>query len=354
MANVFLDPNETFPSASSNFIFGRTGGNEGVDILNIARNVTVDQNIERVNLPGESSEFLYQQAGNTLKVFQANGTTLLANIPLQGDADGTRIQFSDETTYSAKLVNGVIRLGSGEVPSNAPGEVDPGSGNTPATYMLTHTPASVDEGSSVIFTLMTTNVAIGTELPFTISGTADAEDIQANPPNKFVVGAEGKATAVFTITADELTEGPETLLLSLNNGNAQDSVVLNDRSLSHPHIPQDIDLMAGDMVTGTDASERFIYEFKMVGGRATYAGDGEVTIHHFNPANDVLAFDNLSSNQNLTEAQFLALPGVISVANPFEHNTTIGFDPGPNGETAVLTLTGIEDPSFDTITVGVL
>jgi hypothetical protein len=123
MANVFLEPNETFTSAGSNTIFGRSGGDEGVVILDLASNVEIDQNIERVGLPGQSGDWLYQQAGNTLKIFKADGIDLLASMPVQDDVDGTLITFGNGS-FSAKLSAGVMTLGAGTVPSAAPGPVN--------------------------------------------------------------------------------------------------------------------------------------------------------------------------------------------------------------------------------------
>jgi len=69
-------------------------------------------------------------------------------------------------------------------------------------------------------------------------------------------------------------------------------------------------------VTATAAAESFIYDFQMVGGRATKAGDGEVTITGFDVAKDKLVFNDVGTGAVYTEAQFKALPGVVVAENP--------------------------------------
>lgn len=95
-------------------------------------------------------------------------------------------------------------------------------------------------------------------------------------------------------------------------------------------------------VVATALAEAFLYDFALVGGRATKAGDGALTISGFDPAHDKLVFVNTSSQTVYTEAQFKALPGVAISENPFTGSTSISFDP-VNGAAGSVTLTGIVD-----------
>jgi len=96
MAKVYLDSGDDFIVASRNtVVFGAAGDNDRVTVLADVTGVVVDQNIERVNLGGSSSDYRYQQVGNNLKVFSADGAFLLMTIPLQDDANGTQMSFSD-------------------------------------------------------------------------------------------------------------------------------------------------------------------------------------------------------------------------------------------------------------------
>jgi hypothetical protein len=100
------------------------------------------------------------------------------------------------------------------------------------TYSLTSSHTSRDEGLSVLFTLTTTGVGNGRSVPYTITGIS-SDDIEASSTagmtGNFVVN-NGIATIRIYIKADKETEGPETLTLSLNNGQASVSVVINDTS----------------------------------------------------------------------------------------------------------------------------
>ncbi|MEI6414319.1 MAG: hypothetical protein WCP34_08670, partial [Pseudomonadota bacterium] len=105
---VFLGAGDSFALNNSATVFGSTG-TETVILNGGATGVTVDQNIERVDLPGAFSAFQYQQGGNRLLIY--SGATLLATVPLQGDSDGTQI-FASDGGASAKLAStGVMSLG---------------------------------------------------------------------------------------------------------------------------------------------------------------------------------------------------------------------------------------------------
>jgi len=90
----------------------------------------VDQNIERVELPGAFSAFQYQQGGNRLLIY--SGATLLATVPLQGDTDGTQIVASNGSA-SAKLAStGIMTLG-GTTVSATQGAATPATVNASVT-----------------------------------------------------------------------------------------------------------------------------------------------------------------------------------------------------------------------------
>jgi len=104
----------------------------------------------------------------------------------------------------------------------------------PGTYDLTASSSSLNEGESVIITLVTTNVDDQTEVPYTISGVQlgdiDAESLS----NNFVV-TDDTASVEIVITEDNSTEGLETLTLSLDNGESSIDIEITDTSVT----PQD-------------------------------------------------------------------------------------------------------------------
>jgi len=111
-AKVFLGAN------GNNYAVNNSGttlyGNTGIDTVTIApgvTGVTLDQNIERINFSGASSSYAFKQTGNLINIYDASNTTLLlAKAPVQGDANGTLLSFSD-VTASALLAAGVMTLG---------------------------------------------------------------------------------------------------------------------------------------------------------------------------------------------------------------------------------------------------
>jgi hypothetical protein len=101
--------------------------------------------------------------------------------------------------------------------------------NLTPTYAIGRSLSAVNEGSSVTFTLSTTNVANGTVLPYTISGISANDVTTGSLTGSFTVNS-GLATTTITMSADQLTEGAETATLTLNNAAASNFVIVNDTS----------------------------------------------------------------------------------------------------------------------------
>lgn len=98
-----------------------------------------------------------------------------------------------------------------------------------ATYALSSSVASVNEGSSFTITLTTTNITDGTTVPYTITGVTTADIGGASLTGNFTVNSN-TATATFSVTADATTEGAETFVLTLNALSTTQSVTINDTS----------------------------------------------------------------------------------------------------------------------------
>ena len=100
-----------------------------------------------------------------------------------------------------------------------------------ATYALSSSAASVNEGSAVTISLITTGVADATSVPYTISGVSSADISGASLTGNFTVSS-GAASVSLTLAADTTTEGAETLSLALDNGVATQQVTINDTSVT--------------------------------------------------------------------------------------------------------------------------
>jgi uncharacterized delta-60 repeat protein len=97
------------------------------------------------------------------------------------------------------------------------------------TYAMSASSTSANEGSIATFTLTTTNVASGTSVPYTLSGSVNAADITgAQLTGSVTISAAGTATISVTIFADSITEEAETLTATVQGQSA--SVTVNDMS----------------------------------------------------------------------------------------------------------------------------
>jgi hypothetical protein len=107
-----------------------------------------------------------------------------------------------------------------------------GSAPTP-TYAIGRSIYNVNEGSSVTFTLSTTNVANGTTIPYTISGIS-LSDLSSGSLNGNFIVSNNLATATVSLTADNLTEGTEKLTIALFDGQPSSFALAIDTSTALP------------------------------------------------------------------------------------------------------------------------
>lgn len=172
------------------------------------------------------------------------------------------------------LLTGGVKAGDLVTPSYA-GTADPFalSAQTFApTYSLT-APASVDEGSTLTVRLSTSNVAAGSTVYWTFSGTGitDTDFSPASLSGSVTIGADGSATISSNVVADALSEGPESLQITvyadagLTTSLSSASVVINDTSTptapapAPPPPPADLVLWgttAADVIVGGAGNDR--------------------------------------------------------------------------------------------------
>lgn len=123
-----------------------------------------------------------------------------------------------------------------------------------ATYALAPSANSIDEGNTLTITLTTTNVTDGTTVPYTITGVTAADIDDNTLTGNFTVNSN-TASLSLPITADQTTEGSETLQLALDNGLATTTVTINDTSTT-PAADFTISVSAADSsnytLSGTD------------------------------------------------------------------------------------------------------
>ena len=121
MARVFLNPQDSFALNNAATVYG--GASAETLILNAGTaGVTVDQNVERLELPGAVSSYSFQQTGNLLRVYQ--GSVLIVTVSVQDDGDGTLLVFSNGAA-AAKISAAGMQLGGASVPAAAASPVTP-------------------------------------------------------------------------------------------------------------------------------------------------------------------------------------------------------------------------------------
>ena len=133
--------------------------------------------------------------------------------------------------------------------------INPAPVDTTPTYALTSSAASVAEGGAgVVFTLATKNVAAGTVLSYTVTGTGDAASSTAS--GQFTVDASGLAVSdVVKVPANSVYGDSGTLQLALANGKATSAVVAVTDSTAAPVVPTYAVTASGNITEG--ATETF-------------------------------------------------------------------------------------------------
>lgn len=212
--------------------------NEGIDTIwvDFDYSIAALQNIE--NIYGYSSKNLTltgNASGNYLKGGSGNdvidGGAGIDYVLVRDDnfSDCTITVIGSTFTLKTKTL-GTDTLKNIEYIVFADRTFNLASLNTPPTYTLAAASSSVDEGSTALFNLVTTQVAAGTALTYAISGVSSADLTSGLLSGTLVVGSDGKASINIGITADKLTEGEETLTVTLAGVSA--STIVKDTSIS--------------------------------------------------------------------------------------------------------------------------
>ena len=215
-ASVMTGNDQIDGSSGADTLFGYSGNDI---ITGGAGNDTIDGGAgsDTVIFTGNRANYLFSGTAANLTVADLrasspDGTDTLLNTE--------SVQFADGTYAASSLV---------------------------ATYSLTASSASVNEGASVTFTLATTNVAANTVINYTLSGTGitTADIGAASLSGTTTVAANGSASFTVNLAADRLTEGAEVLTATVQGKTA--SVTVNDTSIKTDNLPP----VAPKLITGS-------------------------------------------------------------------------------------------------------
>ncbi|MDC3196495.1 S8 family serine peptidase [Gammaproteobacteria bacterium] len=167
-------------------------------------------------ISGVSASDLVSGSLNETITTAAAGETKLISIPIRKDnltegAETLTITLDDSSSTTASLVVNDTSKG--------------------ATYSITSGSDSYDEGQSALFNLVTTNLVAGTSVAYTISGVSASDLVNNSLTGTATVSATGTTIISLPLAADALTEGTETITITLDDSlDTTASLVVNDTS----------------------------------------------------------------------------------------------------------------------------
>jgi len=108
--------------------------------------------------------------------------------------------------------------------------------STDPTYDISASSSSVNEGSSITFTITTTNVASGTTLYYTITGSASSNDFTDDVLSGSFTITNGSGTISKTArsTGGDYSppEGPETFQVQIRTGSISGTIVVTSSTIT--------------------------------------------------------------------------------------------------------------------------
>lgn len=241
MAKVYLETTDTeFGIIDNSVTVYGANGTQKVSINAGVTGVIVDQNVESVSFLGNTSDYLFKQSTNKVMVYAADGTTLLATIPTQGDTDGTLLNFANGT-IGAKLSGSSMNVG-GAIVNSVISALSPTTIDTATKSSATLFTGLLATGSSTGVTPTPTTSTINvssTSTTATLTSAADTIVFAAGnydvTLSGFAVGDKIDLPATFSTTLGlsntSATDG--TLVLQADDGTNVISITLTGISTAN-------------------------------------------------------------------------------------------------------------------------
>jgi len=203
-------------------------------------------------------------------------------------------------------------------------------------YSLTADSQSFDEGEVVTIRLTTTGVVNGLEIPYTIQGISLEDTNLDSLTGSFLINDNFFSSLSFTIISDLTTEGPETIALALDNGEASIQIDITDTSTTPTYDlvvePSNVD--EGNSVTftlnTTQIPNNTFVPYTITGSGITAADFGSNSLQ-----DSFLIVDNTAS-VTLTIREDLKTEGVETFA--------LSLDTAPVTQEVVINDTSIDPP----------
>jgi hypothetical protein len=204
--------------------------------------------------------------------------------------------------------------------------------STTPTYELTRSQSSVNEGDNFTITLNTQGLSNGTVVPYTISGVEPADINNASLTGDFTIN-NNTATATFNVTTDQLTEGNETLTLSLDNNADSISITIEDTSTTPTY---ELTSSTSSVIGGGNFTITLNTQGVFDGVTVPY------TISGVEPAviNNASLTGDFTINNNTATATFNVTADQLT-----EDNETLTLSLGNNADSINVTIVGIANPT---------
>ncbi|MBB1488209.1 beta strand repeat-containing protein [Oceanospirillum sediminis] len=311
--------------------------------------------VQNVNNPGEYKVFSLTSASDSAN-FNDDGVLLGTldfgysigtGFNLAGNAVSTDGQFAnsvmaDLEMKADQLLNGELKASDGVTNINEFNvDITDGMNAVTPTYTLASDASAVNEGSSVTFTLNAQNATDG-DYAYTISGVEAADTATALTGN--ITVANGVGTLVVDLTADNATEGAETLALTVAGQTA--TVTVNDTS-----VTGGVNVLTPDAsgnVTATSGSD-------VIQLSGDQLDDGNYVIDGFDTAADKLSLAGLTGADGVTLSDLAGDTidtGVIGVqVDQINQSIFVNLGQDANGDVISVELNGVTDPSLVDITL---
>tara|TARA_R100000406_G_C3114816_1_gene125264 strand:- start:356 stop:1741 length:1386 start_codon:yes stop_codon:yes gene_type:complete len=287
--------------------------NAGTIVVGVGSTSVSGNNL--IYLPGLENDFVNLQVGGASTTINFTST----GISIGGTSYGVGGGFSlEDKFFTVKGVGGTLLQ----------------SGNTPA-YSITESSTSVNEGSSVSFTVNTTDVGAGTTLYFNATGgQVDAADF-----------SDGSLSGNFQIIGTGTTTGVATFVRSIatdfNTENETFSMQIRTGSVTGPVVATSNVITIGDVVatfsvaeSATTVNEGGSVTFTLSGNNipagtyyyTIYEIEGVVAAADFNPAATSGSFtvSNNSGTLTLTLTEDRTTEGVDKFKVQFRRDSISG------------------------------
>lgn len=263
---------------------------------------------------------------------QSTGAISMANI-------NTELGLS--TTAQISLNDTAVRNLLGKTTALSQISLADAYGKSSVSYAVSPSTTSVNEGSTVTFTITTTGVANGTTLYYTNSGTTSAADFNDGVNSGSFTINSNTGSVAKTLTNDQLYEGSETIIFEVRTGSTSGTIVktattvtVNDTSIPSVGTPSiSATVGSGQLLFSWSATNAANYNV-VFNGSTIYTG---TTNTSYNPTglNNGTSYSitvtgnatnyNSTSNTISSTPLLLSAPGTPTFSGTAYNTTTVSW-----------------------------